>query len=138
MDKKNKTEMIHIAGVIPLSENTWRAQIYVNLYAYEEKTFQEKELAILQRLIWELMYFKDDAPQLFFIKQKYPYLLNYLKVKTNMQFSSDIHQVREIGNQLLEDPHCPCMLVKNENTLCPCLPCRNKNHCHCGMFTPIQ
>lgn len=117
-------------------KNSWRAQIYLDKGKKIEKTYNDETLAILQRLLWEIIYFGEFAPQIGMIKESYPYLLNYLKVKDKMNFNTDISLIKEIGDSLLLDPHCPCSVVKNENTVCPCLPCRTKSHCHCSMFLP--
>ena len=117
--------------------SSYRAQIYFSSSTHIEKTFRSEELAILRRLTWELMYFDEFAPQIELIKSKYPYLLNYFKVKDHMVFTNDMETIESIGNSLIDDPHCPCMIKKNDNTICPCLPCRTKQHCHCTMFVPI-
>lgn len=118
-------------------KSSYRAQIYFSSNRHIEKTFRNEEHAIIRRLTWELMYFGEFAPQIELIKTKYPYLLNYFKVKDSMVFTNDIETIQSIGECLIAEPHCPCMIVKNDNTLCPCLPCRSKQHCCCGMFVPI-
>jgi len=118
-------------------KNSWRAQIYIDKNKKIEKTFKDKELAILQRLIWELIYFKEYAPQIELIKSEYKYLLGIQQL-TGMTFSDDIELIKDIGTSLKNDPHCPCMLVKNESTICPCLPCRTKQHCCCGLYVKKQ
>lgn len=137
-----KRPVVKAGGIIGVRkdvrcQNSWRAQIYIDQNNHIEKTYNDKELAVIQRLIWELKYFGEYAPQIELIKKEYSYLLNYLKIKDTMQFVSDITHVREIGSSLKENPHCPCMIKENENTICPCLPCRKKQHCHCGMFEKI-
>ena len=67
----------------------------------------------------------------------YTPFLNYFKVKDTMVFTNDMETILSIGKYLEIDPHCPCIVAKNDNTICPCLPCRSKQHCHCGMFVPI-
>jgi len=116
--------------------NSWRAQIYVDKDKKIEKTYKDKELAIIQRLIWELIYFKEFSPQIELIKEKYPYLLGIFNTK-NMTFNPDISLIRSIGDKLKIDPHCPCLLTQSEATTCPCLPCRIKNNCHCGLFVVV-
>ena len=118
-------------------KNSYRAQIYLSSNEYINKTYKDKELAIIQRLCWELMYFRDFAPQIDLIKEKYPYLLNYFKVADKMVFNENIEVVKEIGDSLILDSHCPCSLLKNDNTICPCLPCRKKQYCHCNLFKPL-
>lgn len=118
-------------------KSSYRAQIYFSSNKHIEKTFRNEEYAIIRRLTWELMYFGEFAPQIELIKTKYPYLLNYFKVKDTMVFTNDMETIKSIGDCLLEDLHCPCMIKKNDNTLCPCLPCRSNQHCCCGMFVPI-
>lgn len=119
-------------------KNSYRAQIYFSSNQHIEKIYRDEELAIIQRLCWELMYFRDFAPQIELIKEKYPYLLNYFKVADKMVFNEDIETIKQIGESLIKDPHCPCSVSKNENTICPCLPCRKKQHCHCELFKPIS
>lgn len=117
-------------------KNSWRAQIYTDKGEKLEKTYKDETLAILQRLVWELTYFGEFAPQMKLVEQDYPYLLNYFGVRDTMTFNTDITIIKEIGDSLLVDKHCPCSIVKNENTICPCLPCRTKTHCHCSLFVP--
>lgn len=119
-------------------KNSYRAQLFFSSNQHIERTFRDKELAIIQRLLWEMMYFGEFAPNIDLITVKYPYILNYSKVKSHMVFSSDIETVKEIGDKLLEDYHCPCSIRKNENTICPCIACRNVSKCHCSLFVPIQ
>lgn len=119
-------------------KHSYRAQIYFTSNQHIEKTYQDEEAAIIQRLCWELMYFDEFAPQIDLIKTKYPYLMGYFQVKGQMVFNDDIETVKEIGESLMTDPHCPCTLVKNENSVCPCLPCRKMQHCHCQIFKPIS
>lgn len=134
---KSKTGIIGVRKDLRC-KNSYRAQIYFSKTEHIEKTYKDFELAVIQRLCWELMYFNEFAPQIELIKEKYPFLLGYNKVKGKMVFSTDIENIRDIGNCLKNDPHCPCMLVKNENTICPCLPCRAKGKCCCEMFAPIE
>lgn len=118
-------------------KSSYRAQIYFSSTQHIEKTFNNEELAILRRLTWELIYFDEFAPQIELIKEKYPYLLNYFEIKDKMTFTNDMETIKSIGECLSKDPHCPCIVKKNENTICPCLPCRTVQRCCCGMFVPI-
>lgn len=121
------------------SRNLYRAYIGdTQCGTYKSKYFHNKELAIIRRLTWELMEAGEFAPQLDLIEKKYPYLLGYFKIKDTMTFTDDMQLILDIGEKLLQDPHCPCALLKNDNTLCPCLGCRKKQNCHCGMFIPIK
>ena len=52
----------------------------------------------------------------------------------NMILNPDKNKVEEIKNKLKNNPHCPCMIVENENTLCPCKPCRERSICICGLY----
>lgn len=117
-------------------KNSYRAQIYFSSNKYIGKTFKDKDLAILRRLTWELIYFKEFSPQIELIKKDYPYLLNYFCIQDSMTFNDDMETIKKIGENLLKDPHCPCMAIKNDNTICPCLPCREKKYCYCGLFVP--
>jgi hypothetical protein len=113
-------------------KDSWVARIYIgNIILI--KSFKNEEDAILQRFIWELNYFREYSPQLNIIKSKYPHLLNVLKLP-NMNINYDINKVKEVLEELKQSPYCPCMIVKNENTLCPCLPCRIKDNCICKLF----
>ena len=127
---KNKSG---IHGVRQTCHNTWHCYIEVNTKKYN-KTYKDKELAIIQRLVWELQYFKEFSPQMDLIKSNYPYLLGINKIK-DMKFNSDIKLIKDIGDKLKSNPHCPCLLKQTKNTICPCLPCREKQICHCGLFT---
>ena len=138
-NSRNRPKPNKIIGVRkdPRCKSSYRAQIYFSSNQHIEKTFQNEEYAILRRLTWELMYFGEFAPQMELINTKYKYLLNYFKVKDTMVFTNDMETILSIGKHLEVDPHCPCIVAKNDNTICPCLPCRSKQHCHCGMFVPI-
>ena len=134
-----KNQNITDSGVIGVRKDTrckdsWRAQIYFNQTEHIEKTYKDKELAIIQRLIWELKYFHEFAPQIDLIKSNYPYLLGYSEVCDFMNFSDDIEHIQKIGKHLIKDKHCPCSLIKDETTICPCVTCRNEHECHCGIF----
>lgn len=121
------------------SKNRYRAYIGdTQEGTYLVKYFDNKELAVLRRLTWELMYAGEYAPQLELIQKEYPYLLNYFKIKETMTFTDDMQTILDVGICLKQDPHCPCSLIKNDNTLCPCIACRNKQQCHCGMFVSIN
>jgi hypothetical protein len=88
----------------------------------------------LERLIKEIEQFGENTKDIELIKTEYPYLLNYLKIKDTMKFTNDLETIKRVGDCLKEDIHCPCSIVKNENTICPCYPCRKVSHCHCGIF----
>ena len=68
------------------------------------------------------------------VRKDHPYLLGYLKVQDKMDFTDDIGLIELVGKQLVQDPHCPCSIIKSEKSICPCLACRTVQHCHCGMF----
>ena len=140
--RNTRNQYVTESGVIGVRKdkrckNSWRAQIYFNRTDHIEKTYKDKELAIIQRLIWELKYFKEFSPQIDLIKNKYPYLMGYNLVCENMDFSKDINLIKKIGERLLKDPHCPCSLKKDETTICPCVQCREEHECHCGIFEPL-
>jgi ferredoxin-thioredoxin reductase catalytic subunit len=141
--RNTRNQHITESGVIGVRKdnrckNSWRAQIYFNRTDHIEKTYKDKELAIIQRLIWELKYFKEFAPQIELIKSKYPYLMGYNLVCNDMDFSENISLIKKIGDRLLEDPHCPCSLKKDDTTICPCDQCQKNNECHCGIFEPLN
>lgn len=52
----------------------------------------------------------------------------------NMKLNSDIEKVNEVKEKLKINPHCPCMILENEDTLCPCKPCRERSICICGLY----
>lgn len=137
--QNTRNQYITDSGVIGVRKdircrNSWRSQIFLNQTKHIEKTFKDKELAIIQRLIWELKYFKEFAPQIELIKNKYPYLLGYNKINDYMDFTNDIEHIKKIGECLLKDKHCPCSIIKNDSTICPCENCRVNHECHCEMF----
>lgn len=86
----------------------------------------------LKRYIKYLMFCKKHkiAPK---IPDKYKFFKAYLTLD-GMELNENIVKVREIVSKLILDPHCPCMLKQNENTVCACLPCRTKKHCCCGLY----
>lgn len=120
-------------------KNSWRAQIFIDKNNKIEKTYKDKELAIIQRLIWELQFFGEFSPQLELIKSNYNSLLGYFQIKDKMKFSDDIELIKNICDELNINPHCPCLLNKtSDTTICPCLPCRNVQKCCCGLYVPIE
>lgn len=131
---KNKTG---VTGVHKTRNNTWAAQICVNNKTIN-KNFKDKDSAILFRYILELNNWGYNSPQLEKIEKEYPQLLGYFKVNKTMKITEDISLAKEIITKLKQDPHCPCMLKKTEDTLCPCAPCRLKQICCCGLFEPIK
>lgn len=140
--RNTRNQYITDSGVIGVRKdkrckNLWRAQIYFNQTDHIEKTYKDKELAVIQRLIWELKYFKEFAPQIELIKVKYPYLLGYNKICNHMDFTDNIEHIKKIGEHLLKDKHCPCSIIKDDTTICPCDKCRNENECHCGFFEVV-
>lgn len=119
-------------------KGTYRAYIGdARCGTYKVKYYHSMQLAILRRLTWELIYAGEFSPQIDLIKEQYPYLLGYFKVKDKMTFTNDMQTILDVGNKLKERAYCPCSLIENENTICPCIACRNKQFCHCGMFVPI-
>lgn len=81
-------------------QNSWRSQIYIDRNKRIEKTYKNKELAILQRLVWELEYFNEFAPQIELIKSQYSYLLEYFKVSNYMKFNPDITKIYQGSNNM--------------------------------------
>lgn len=125
-----------IVGVYKTVNNTYYSHLDYNSKTYNRnfKTFEE---AKLYRYILELNYCREFSPQIDLIKNEYPHLLKVLDLP-NMKINEDIKRVKEVLSELEIDSHCPCMIVKNENTICPCLPCRNKNICICELFKNIN
>ena len=89
---------------------------------------------MIEQYISELQKFGENAPHIEDISKDHPYLLGYLKVQDKMDFTDDIGLIELVGKQLVQDPHCPCSIIKSEKSVCPCLACRTVQHCHCGMF----
>lgn len=56
------------------------------------------------------------------------------KFKFKMKLNPNSTKVEAIRNQLSKNPHCPCMIIENEDTLCPCKPCRERGICICGLY----
>ena len=105
--QNTRNQYITDSGVIGVRKdircrNSWRSQIFLNQTKHIEKTFKDKELAIIQRLIWELKYFKEFAPQIELIKNKYPYLLGYNKINDYMDFTNDIEHIKKLVNAYLK------------------------------------
>lgn len=121
-----------VTGIYKTRSNTWMAFIEVNGTRYT-KNYKLKEYAIIQRFIWELKYYGKFSPQMELIKSMYPNLVNVMTLE-NMRINDDIELVTDILGRLKLDSHCPCMIIKNENTICPCLPCRVNQHCCCGLY----
>ena len=132
----NMNNKTGVRGVYLTEHNHYMVTLEYN-HLIKRKTYKDKELAIIQRLIWELQYFKEFSPQIELIKSDYPYLLGINQLN-NMTFTTDIQLIKNIGDELKLNPHCPCLLNKTlDSTICPCLPCRTKQNCHCGLFEPI-
>ena len=121
-------------GVRKTKNNTYCASIEYNKNK-RFKNYKTEEDALLQRLIWEIMYYKEFSPQMELIKEKYPYLLGYFKINHNMKFNDNIVKVNKIGNAIIKNEmFCPCMITKEDDTICPCLHCRENNECICGLY----
>lgn len=125
-----------IVGVYKTVNNTYYSHLDYNSKTYN-KNFKTFEEAKLYRYILELNYCREFSPQIDLIKNEYPHLLKVLDLP-NMKINEDIKRVKEVLLELKLDSHCPCMIVKNKNTICPCLPCRNKNICICELFKNIN
>lgn len=63
MPNHNSSDIIIGVRKDPRCKNSWRAQIYYDKGKHIEKTFRDKKLAIIQRLLWEELYFGEFAPQ---------------------------------------------------------------------------
>lgn len=52
-----------------------------------------------------------------------------------MKLNPDLKKRKEVQQKVKNNKgYCPCMIVKNENTICPCKPCREKEVCICGLY----
>lgn len=112
--------------------------LYEAKFSYLDKNydlvFNTPEEAIIQRLIWEIKYLKEKAPNYIIIKRKYPQLL-YL-YDNNIDINQNITIVTKIINKLRKDKHCPCKIDKTEDTVCMCREFREQDggYCHCGLY----
>lgn len=61
--------------------------------------------------------------------------------KYRIMLNNDEDLVREIRDQIQNNQgHCPCAIIKNEDTKCPCRAFRERDEigeCHCGLYVKI-
>lgn len=99
------------------------------------KNYKTKEEAILQRLIWELNNWKNNAPQIEKIKIEYPSL--YEAMNNGYKINEDASFVFKMLKYFKKDPHCPCQIEKTADTKCMCKLFREQEEegeCHCGLY----
>ncbi|MFW6243229.1 MAG: ferredoxin-thioredoxin reductase catalytic domain-containing protein [bacterium] len=61
--------------------------------------------------------------------------INKIASKYNMKVNNDQEIVQLILNGLEKrDGHCPCLVIKNEDSLCPCKSMREKQICKCKLY----
>ena len=83
-----------------------------------------------------------NSPQFDIIQKKLPRLAS--AVQHGCKISENIQIVKAILNKLDEDEHCPCRLIKNEDTKCICKEFRDAieagkpGKCHCGLYELID
>lgn len=129
---KNKMSNKHgVTGISFTISNTWCGKIEIN-GVVRTKNFKCKEDAILWRYINELNAWGINAPQLTKINEEYPRLV--LAMNCGVKISENIDRVKAILKKLNEDKHCPCSMLKNEDTICMCKDFREKGLCHCGIY----
>ena len=137
--KRSVVGISGIRGVAPTRCNRWCAYIEVGKKRYT-RNFINKEDAILQRLIWEINNWKENAPQLDLVKEKYPRLM-YAVHNDAIMVNDDVELVKEILSKLKEDSYCPCRTIKDQSSKCPCSYFRNqttKGECDCGLFIKVE
>lgn len=54
--------------------------------------------------------------------------------KFKMKLNPNKNVVDNVRSKLKNNPHCPCMIVENDDTICPCKPCREKGICICKLY----
>lgn len=53
----------------------------------------------------------------------------------SMILNPNIKKRKEIGQKILaNNKFCPCMIVKNQDTICPCKKKREEEICICGLY----
>lgn len=126
-----------VTGIFFTRNNTWQASIEVNKKR-KTKNFKNKSDAILMRFIWELNEWGINAPQLQKIKEYYPRLVS--GILKHYKINEDIELVKNILEKLQKDPHCPCRLIKSNDTICMCREFREQEEgeCHCGLYVKIK
>lgn len=122
-----------IDGVRLLQTRVWEASITIN-NEKKYKIYETKELAVIQRFIWEINEYGSKAPQIYKIKRLFPNLYN--AVLYNVGVKDNVNTVYKILKRLEQDKHCPCRLKKTEDTICVCREFKEQNGgtCHCGLF----
>lgn len=91
-------------------------------------------MSVVRLMINELEKWGENPPNKELIDERFTYLWNYLPVKDFMKFTNNDSLIEAVGEKLLANPHCPCAIVRSEDTLCPCKTCRETHICHCGIF----
>lgn len=116
--------------------NNWVSVIYTPTEKITAN-FEDKEQAIIQRLIWDVKYFDKFSPNQDVIKKFYPELL---KTNDHIKINENIEVVKKILDKLHQDNHCPCKIIKNEDTICMCREFREQESgwCHCHLFYKIK
>lgn len=122
-----------VTGIYYTRNNTWQCSITINNKT-KNKNFKNKEDAILLRYIWELNAWGKNAPQLQSIKKMYPRLFGGML--KGYKINEDINIVKEVLGKLKENPHCPCKLIKSNESKCMCKEFREQENgwCHCNLF----
>lgn len=122
-----------VTGIYLTVNNTWQASIEVN-GEKKCKTFKTKEEAIVWRYISEINTWGINAPQLRDIQKDYPRLAK--AIDYGVHISDNVNLVISILKKLDADEHCPCSIVKNEDTKCMCREFREMDSgmCHCGLY----
>lgn len=126
-----------VTGIYVTSCNHWQAHIEVNKNKFS-KNFATKEEAVLMRYIWELNYWGINAPQLSKITLQYPKLSDAMY--KGYKINENTKLVLCILKKLEEDVHCPCAIIKNEDTKCMCKAFRESSEgtCHCGLYVKTK
>lgn len=56
-----------------------------------------------------------------------------------LEYVDDVNKVSEVLDKVdKNDGYCPCMIVKNENTICPCKGMRTRGKCICGLYKEVS
>lgn len=130
-----------VTGIYFTPSNTWQSTIEVG-GERKTKNHKTKEDAVLQRYVWELNAWGRNSPQFDIIQEEFPRLIS--AVQSGCSISENIKVVKTILNKLDEDDHCPCRLIKNDDTKCICKEFRSAiemhkiGKCHCGLYEVVE
>lgn len=94
----------------------------------------EQNNSKLMKYILALNNLGEDSPYLEQIEAEYPRLVSAMR--GGVKISENVRLVNAILGKLAEDEHCPCTIIKNDDTKCMCKEFRDMQEgtCHCGLY----